>query len=124
MEHSFSIGTARVRWDNTLSDPVPLTAGVRWGPISLTFSAYIDVVQSELGKLKSGCYINGKYFNSFLYADDLLLLSISVADLQLLIDKCLHVFGVLDLQINAQKFNCLRIGTKFRAHCKSIIAED
>ena len=86
IEHWFSIGTARVRWSDALSEPVPLTAGVRQGGVlsPLLFSTYIDILLSELQKSNIGCYINSKCFNSFLYADDLLLLSNSVTDLQLL----------------------------------------
>ena len=56
MEHWFSIGTARVRWSDALSDPVPLTAGVRQGSVlsPLLFSAYVDVVLIELDKSRLG----------------------------------------------------------------------
>ena len=78
----------------------------------------------ELDKCKSGCYVNGKCFNSFLYADDLLLVSSSVTDLQILFNKCFLIFQDLDLQINFNKSNCLRIGNRCHSVCKQISAND
>src|SRR5207248_2754811 len=90
----------------------------------LLFSAYIDVVLLELEKCKAGCYVNGKCFNSFLYADDLLLVSSSVTDSQLLFNKCLLIFEDLDLQINFIKSNCLRIGNRCHFVCKQLSPND
>ena len=125
LEHWFSISTAKVKWNNVLSESVPLAAGVRQGGVlsPLLFSAFIDIVLSELENFRHGCFINRECFNSLLYADDLLLLSTSVTDLQLLIDKCLSVFDLLDLQINSAKSVCLRIGNRFRASCGPILAK-
>ena len=124
LEHWFSISSAQIKWNNILSDPVTLLAGVRQGGIlsPLLFTAYIDIVLRELELSKLGCYINSKCMNSFLYADDLILLAISVTDLQLLVSKCLVVFNSLDLHINCAKSVCLRIGPRFSASCKTIMA--
>src|SRR6267154_5708756 len=102
LEFWLNISSARVKWNNTLSNAVPLTAGVRQGGIlsPLLFTIYIDSVLHELEQSKLGCFINSKCANSFLYADDLILLSIYVCDLQLLVNKCLVVFEDLDLQLN------------------------
>jgi hypothetical protein len=122
MENWFHIGSACVKWINVLSDPVILTAGVRQGGIlsPLLFSAYIDILLIELEKSKLGCFINGKCFNSFLYADDLLLMSISITDLQTMTNKCVEILNSLDLQINAEKTCCLRIGKRYQSACKEI----
>jgi hypothetical protein len=47
-----------------------------------------------------------------MYADDLLLLSISITHLQKMIDMCTQVLGYCDLQINPNKSFCLRIGPR------------
>src|SRR6267154_969380 len=77
----------------------------------LLLSAFVDVIGllRALEKSKYGCFIKGNCVNSFLYADDLLLLSISVSDLQLMIDKCIYVLNGLDLQLNSSKSFCMRI---------------
>jgi hypothetical protein len=45
-----------------------------------------------------------------MYADDLLLLAISLRDLQAMIDLCVEEFDNLDLKINIKKTVCMRIG--------------
>ena len=89
----------------------------------LLFSSYVDVVLSSLENTKSGCFINGLCLNSFLYADDLLLLSISVSDLQLLINTCNDTLDTLDLQVNSSKSYCLRLGPRFRNTCNPIMSK-
>ena len=101
----FLVSSARVKWNGVLSEPVSLLSGVRQGGIlsPLLFSAYVDIVLAELEKSSRGCFINKRCFNSFMYADDLILLSISVVDLQALLSLSVEIFGTLDLQINAKK---------------------
>jgi len=82
------------------------------GDPQLIFAAYIDVLLSTLDGCKVGCYLNGQCLNSLLYADDLLLLSISVSGLSQLIKVCKSVFEDLDLQINFEKSCCLRVGSR------------
>jgi len=80
----------------------------------------MDGVLSMLEKTGRGCFINKCCLNSFMYVDDLILLSISVSDIQFLLDKCAFVFDSLDLQINVTKSCCLRIGLRYRAICSPI----
>ena len=122
----FQIGSARIKWNNAISKLVPLAAGVKQGGIlsPLLFSAFIDVVLTELSNFKAGCFLNGRCLNSFLYADDLLLLSLSISDLQLLINKCCVILENLDLQINLDKSSCLRFGPRFKINSHPITVDD
>jgi hypothetical protein len=122
LEYWFSVSSAKVNWGLTLSDPVLLSSGVRQGGIlsPLLFAAYIDILLGELELTKLGCFINAKCMNSYLYADDLLLVAISVTDLQLLVDKCVAILNNLDLRINCSKSACLRVGPRFAAPCLPI----
>ena len=61
-----------------------------------------------------GCNIRKMYFNSFMYADDLILLSISVCDLQNMVNLCKLEFDWLDMRINVKKSMCLGIGNRFK----------
>jgi len=61
---------------------------------------YIDVVVEALVK---GCHVMGKYFGCLLYADDLILLSASVLQLQKMLDICHDVGSFLDIKFNAKK---------------------
>jgi hypothetical protein len=47
-----------------------------------------------------------------MYADDLLLLALSLKDLQSMVDICCNEFDALDLQINFKKSICIRIGKR------------
>ena len=47
-----------------------------------------------------------------MYSDDSLLLSISITHLQKMINICVDVLGTCDLEINAKKSCCLRIGPR------------
>ena len=50
-----------------------------------------------------------------MYADDLILISISVVDLQSLINLCVDVFCDLDLPINNAKCECTPIGPRHKS---------
>jgi hypothetical protein len=56
-----------------------------------------------------------------MYADDLILLSITVTDLQRLLDMCSSLFSNLDLPINIAKCHCVRIGPRYNLECKKLI---
>ena len=119
LAHWFSNSTAVVAWNNCISAPVHLSAGVRQGGIlsPLLFSAFIDGLLIDLEKSKLGCNLNGICLNSLLYADDLLLLSPTISDLQLLVERANSILNDLDLQINFNKSCCLRVGTRFSKNC-------
>jgi hypothetical protein len=55
-----------------------------------------------------------------MYADNLILLSITIADLQLMLNVCTQVFSDLDLPINAAKSHCMRIGPRYNAACSPL----
>ena len=60
-------------------------------------------------------------FNAIMYADDLLLLSISLRDLQLMVDLCNKEFKAIGLSLNTAKSACLRIGPCHNVNIDNII---
>ena len=50
------------------------------------FAIYVNDVIVKLHKSSLGCHICGMCFNVFMYADDILLASVSVAELQQMIN--------------------------------------
>lgn len=122
IEHWFLNSTAQVKWNDSISFPVVISAGVRQGGVlsPLLFSAYIDVVLDILEESNLGCFINRRCLNSFLYADDLILISPSVHDLQSLLSLASVSFFDLGLQINPSKSCCLRIGNRCMVTCQNI----
>ena len=59
-----------------------------------------------------------------MYADDLVLLSISIKDVQMMIDLCELEFKALGMAINVQKTACLRIGKRHTAVVNEILVHD
>ena len=107
--------SAIVRWNSCLSHSVKMFTGVRQGGI-LSPYLFAILVDDILMKLKSsglGCRICGLVFNAITYADDLLLLSISLTDLQAMVNLCATEFEAIGLALNIKKSVCMRIGPRF-----------
>ena len=58
-----------------------------------------------------------------MYADDIILLSTSVTDLQKLFDLCRKILSDLDLPINYSKCSCMRIGPRHNVPCAEIVID-
>jgi len=115
-----------VRWCDTLSDRVQLRAGVRQGSTlsPIFFSIYVDVILITLHNSKFGCHIRGMFAGAFMYADDLLLVSANVTELQKMIGLCKAVLDDIGMLINVNKTMCMRVGAKFNAICANIILDN
>ena len=109
-----------VRWNMFYSDTFPLTAGVRQcGVLSLVlFCIYIDGVIQRLEGSKLGCCVGGSYVGCILYADNLVLMSPCVCNLQRMIDLCADELYKIVMLPNAGKCAVLRFGSRF---CKSCV---
>ena len=94
-EHS----TAVVSWNGVLSDSYRLRAGVRQGGVisPILFAVYIDTVIVTIQNLGLGCHVGMRSMSIFMYADDLVLISGSVNDLQSMVDVCIGELKNLDL---------------------------
>jgi hypothetical protein len=94
-----------VRWNKCLSIKVKLSAGVRQGGVlsPYLFAVLVDDILIKLRRSSLGCRLRGLMFNAIMYADDLLLLSASLTDLQAIIDLCYKEFSEINLRINFQK---------------------
>jgi hypothetical protein len=70
-------------------------------------------IDSTLHNLKAcgiGCHIHEQYFGCLFYADDLILLSPSVAGLQDMLNLCFETAASLDLNFNVNKSHCISFG--------------
>jgi len=87
----------------------------------ILFNVFVDDVLTRLENTKKGCYIKNVCANSLMYADDLLLLSITISDLRDLESLCIYVFNNLGMEINIAKSSCVRIGQRHNFEIKEII---
>lgn len=105
---------AAVKWGKVISEFFQITTGVRQGGIlsPFLFAIFVDDVLNKLAKSNLGCFLKTVCVNSIMYADDLVLLSISLRDMQAMVDMCLYEFNAIGMAINAKKSACLRIGNR------------
>lgn len=124
LHYWYSISLNCVRWENTLSMPYKLLAGVRQGGVTspTLFSVYVDDMLKSLKKF--GCYFKGLSLSAIMYADDLMLISSSVTELQSMLRHCSKELSLIDLQINSKKSCALRIGPRFKTKCVALTVQN
>ena len=82
--------SAQVRWNGLMSRVFCVKSGVRQGGIlsPSSFNVYVNSIVVTLRLNGLGCYIKKCYVGCLMYADDLLLMSASVVQLQRMLDVC------------------------------------
>ncbi len=108
---------ACVRWGECISEFVSLSCGTRQGGVAspTLFAICVNDIIAKLQQSGLGCQIHFISFNAFMYADDLLLLALSIEDLQNMIKICKSELDWLDMKINSKKSSCIRIGPQYNA---------
>jgi len=81
-----------VQWDKCFSSYFAINSGVRQGVVLLLFNTHVDCLAEVLKHSDLGCHVRDVYFGCLFYADDILLLSASVDDLQKMLDLCYKRF--------------------------------
>ena len=71
---------------------------------------YVDRIIVNLRKLGLGCRMHNCFVGCLVYADDLLLISASLLDLQTMLDTCSITGEELGIKYNASKSKCIAIG--------------
>src|SRR5437870_5328053 len=89
-----------------------MTMGVRQGGVlsQFLFAIFVYDLLIMLKNSGLGCRLRGAMANAIIYADDLLLLAISLQDLQSMVKICLTELSAIGLTINIAKSVCIRIG--------------
>ena len=97
-------------------------AGIRQGGVlsPVLFAIYVDDFLKSFRNF--GCRYKGFSVSALMYADDLILLSPSVTELQTMIEKCCEELALLDIKINPKKSNAIRIGNRFKVNCAELCA--
>ena len=109
-----------VRWNNSLSDVLRVRSVRQGGVLSpYLFNVYADVFINNIVTRGRGCHVKQTCMACVMYADDLLLLSASLAGLQELLDVFILTSSDLCLTFNEAKSHCLVIGP----HCHTHLAD-
>jgi len=113
-----------VRWGGTVSEEFSIKCGVRQGGVlsPLLFSIYVGNILNKLSKY--GCTINGISYGSIMYADDVILQSSSLNELQAMVNLCCKVVKLINLQFNVKKSTCIRVGRQCFKPCKAIMTSN
>jgi hypothetical protein len=124
LKHWYSNSFCCVKWGNALSDFFGMTAGVRQGGVisAYLFNIYVDIILTRLDNY--GCVMEGLGLGSFMYADDLILLSPSISELQRMINICCDELQLIDLKLNVTKSKCIRVGKQWHSKPTPILADN
>ena len=97
-----------------MSDMFQITCGIRQSGVlsPVLFSVYVDEILLELSNY--GCRVKDMCYSSLMYADDLILLAPSVAELQYMVNICCDELNKLNLELNNNTSFCLRFGKRHR----------
>ena len=114
IERWLSMCYSTVKWNCVFSYVFDVKFGVRQGSVlsPFLFALYLDDIWNN-GELIPSSYV-------ILYADDILLISSSVCELQRIFDVCERELVWLDMAINTKKSCCIRIGPRNDYACANI----
>ncbi len=120
----YSLSYNCVRWGAALSEPFRLLAGVRQGGVlsPALFAVYVDDLLIKLNKF--GCTMFGLSVGALMYADDVILISPSVSELQNMILICCEELALLDLSLNLGKSVALRMGKGWKRNCCALMTSE
>ena len=68
------------------------------------------------------CYKSTVCICIFLYADDIILLSPTVAGLRILVNAVKQVLAYIDMQLNVNKSSCIRFGAQYDKPCANTVS--
>ena len=101
-----------VKWNGHLSDPIAVLKGTRQGGLSspFLFNLFYKDLIDDLNSSTMGISINNKHLNVICYADDILLVSLTVTGLQKLINVTSNNVESNGLRFNPSKSQCMVVG--------------
>ena len=100
-----------------------MLAGVRQGGVlsPSLFSVYVNDILCNLERSEFGCHVSGRYAGALMYADELLLISITLQDFRNMLDIVYAELSWFDVVLNVKKSGLLRIGSRFNADLSPVL---
>ena len=101
-----------VRWSGCFSSPFNVCAGVRQGGVlsPVLFNLYVDELVDTLESCGLGCHVVNKSFACIFDADDILIISPTVAGLQTMLNLCFAFATENGMTFNNDKSFCMQVG--------------
>ena len=88
--------------------------------LPILFNLYADVMFQSLQKSDLGCHLCSIYIGYIAYADDIILLSASICDMQSMINSCFTEGAKIDIIFNASKSCLFKVGKVFNENLMSL----
>ena len=107
-----------IKWGSTFSGKFHVTNGVRQGGFlsTLLFNVYVNGLSECLNKPNVGGSMNGTIINHMLYAEDICIISLSLAGLQQFLNICSGYSELHGFTFNAKKSMCMYFSTSMNKH--------
>ena len=104
-----------VQWNDCVSNTLPVGSGWLQGSAlsPVLFNVFIDLFIRRLKLNYESCHIDDTFYGCFLYADEIIILSLSVHGLQVMLDTCSTTSCLLSLDFNTVKSHSIMFG-KFK----------
>lgn len=114
----YSRQRARASWGSAESRYFRVSNGIRQGSIisPVLFSVYVNELIGRLRSSGSGCWIGDSFFGTFIYADDITVMSPSVRGLDEMIKICEGFCVERGITFNPSKSVCVRFSARKTAH--------
>ena len=69
---------------------------------------------------KCGCYLYGHFLGCLLFADDIMLVSNTLYDMQRMLNICDQFAVDFDMKFNTKKSCAIRVGPRYKEHCEPL----
>ena len=96
------------------SDIFAINKGVKQGGVlsPFLFNTYINDLIVDINRSNYGCYLNNFKISILGYCDDIILVSSSLSNIQILLDLCQNYFEIWNIKFNANKSIAINAGLK------------